>query len=329
MQEKLSQITHYIENYEKNKTSNVLNYYEIFELIESSNISSIMESIKKKKLKILFHPDLLAYIPEEHKNSFEILSDAVKDMENIFSSLKSKEFYDEKLKQATIKKREETTEKFNQTKDFNNTNEDLDDFNDIIATNIKKHGFKFTSEAINMILNKESFRGITNTSNCRNRAINLGKKKIKAIISSFRNAKSINVNTDIINYYSFLIYQNSELKEKMDAYINACTKTALKYRFSQVEFAINQTLKTNFNDTNLNDFYPGFTNDGAAREKLNDLVNPKDLVFLSRIYLNIHRVNNYQSDDYLLYLSDTQIIREFVNLLEEQLTKEETNKHHR
>ena len=68
MQERLKQINHYINNYESNKNSTLLNYYSIFELTESNDINLIMESIKNKKLKILFHPDLLAYIKEQNKS---------------------------------------------------------------------------------------------------------------------------------------------------------------------------------------------------------------------------------------------------------------------
>ena len=88
MEEKIKQIIHYIKNYEQNKIGNILNFYKIFELVETSDILALQREIKTKKLKILFHPDLLAYIPANYQKDFEILSESIKDMENIFSDEK-------------------------------------------------------------------------------------------------------------------------------------------------------------------------------------------------------------------------------------------------
>ena len=200
MQERLKQINQYINNYESNKNSTVLNYYNIFELTDSSDINLIMESIKNKKLKILFHPDLLAYIPEQNKQSFKVLSDAVKDMENIFSNSKNKSMYDDKLKKATFKN---DTQQMQSNKNIS----DLDRLNNIAVTNILKHGFKFNVEAFGMIVRHGNFNGITNTKASRTKADMLGRKKIETILNFFtpKNMDAQNIDAKVINYYSYLL----------------------------------------------------------------------------------------------------------------------------
>lgn len=307
MQERLKQINHYINNYESNKDSTILNYYSIFELTESNDINLIMESIKNKKLKILFHPDLLAYIKEQNKESFKVLSNAVKDMENIFSNPKNKLMYDERLKKATIEK----------PKKIKNIS-DLDKLNDIVLTNIQKYGFKFTSEALDMIIRNETFKGITKTNDSRQKANVLGKKKIETILNFFtpKNINGQNIEAKVINYFSYIMNQNPKLKEKLDTYINACFETASKYDIGQVSYAINHVYNNSSNEENLGKIYTGFTNTNSSRQNLKELVNPKDIIILSRIYLNIYKNNKYPNAE-IYKMSNQQIIDEFLIALEE------------
>lgn len=323
MQERLKQINHYINNYESNKDSTVLNYYSIFELSESSDINLLMENIKNKKLKILFHPDLLAYIPEQNKQSFKVLSDAVTDMENIFSNSKSKLMYDENLKKANSQKNDQQMQS---TKNIS----DLDRLNSIAITNILKHGFKFNVEAFGMIVKQGNFNGITKTKSSRTKADILGRKKIETILNFFtpKNVDAQNIDAKVINYYSYLLHQCPELKEKLDVYINACVETASKYNFDQVAYAINYVYQNYSDEEEIDNLYNGFTNNNSSRRKIKELVNPNDVIILSRIYLNIYKNDKYQNAE-IYKMSDEQIITEFIDTLEEEFSKQNTTNHHR
>lgn len=318
MEEKIKQIIHYIKNYEQNKIGNILNFYKIFELVETSDILALQREIKTKKLKILFHPDLLAYIPANYQKDFEILSESIKDMENIFSDEKLKLKYDENLKKEAVKRLKPKNENFKKASD-------LERLNSIVLENIKKHGFKFTSEALEMIIGLSDFRGITNTGDSRNKAIKLGSKKIETILNFFtpKNCPKNNLNAKIVNYYSKLIHQNYELKEIYDAYVNACETTALKYGIYQVSEAINECLDDNHEINNKNQLYSGFTNDKDARKKIIELVKPVDIIMLSRIYLYLNKKDLEQESE-IFSLSDKLVISRFLEVLESSLQKQNT-----
>lgn len=337
MEEKLSKILHYIGNYQKFcYKDDLLDYYQVFELSKDDSCKNLINKIKQNRLKVLFHPDLENYIPDEYRQDFMILSDSIRDMENVFSDHSSKERYDNELKKnkknAFKQSRyDESQENYYEgsKKGKSNENNQSDNneqsfsavfvseaekfqFDESVKFNIKKYGFDFTFDSIkSFVFNKRS-AGFTREEGVRRFIEGLGQDKIYSILKEYGDNKEFSLtNLSSIVYY-FLSLLNGELRVKMDSFISAVTETIFKYDNVQGERAVLSFLCFGYLDC--------FTNDNNARINLAFNVKKGDGRMLVVMYLAMYRnfVEKYNFEN-LFNLSNADLSKEFVSFLSEQL----------
>ena len=261
--------------------TNPINFYELFEINKNMSLAEINRDIKNKRIRIIFHPDQVAFIPDEYKKTFQKISDSITDLIDVFSSEKNKEKYDSKLSKSTARK--------NETK----TAQEIRDFENAIIITAQKHGWKHMIEAISKAIHND-FYGFTRNGNARNIVKSLGANKIKSIIldsSIFEldNEYRINEEQMIANYLSDMFFNNQILEKQALALQYAIEQTFNKYGNLQVYKAINKY-------ATIGDPY-GITGDGNARNELRYHVRPQDvhdiLIFINNRNRFVDPANYY------------------------------------
>lgn len=337
MKENLPVILEYMELYRRElKGDSILNFYRLFGLEESISFSDLQDFIKNKRIKILFHPDLEGYLPEDLQEDFRHLShEVISIIDDDFSNKQKKESYDQKLKECRKEKQSREakrnfessnfqTEQFDGSKNDQNFLEQKVILEECLRDNIDKHGFSFTMQALKEFCWEDYNMGFTRDKGVRSRMQELGEDVVvKIICMNSRKGEQENLDYDeiLFDYFSDLIFRDEKLRSKLMCYVSGCTTTIAKYnqvfgRKDQCTYAISQFISKGV--------FSGFTNDNGIRDRLKANIDSKDGVFLTQTYLYSFRefFPEYRYDS-LEIMSVSDLARSMESLLRHQMGYEE------
>ena len=165
------EIYEYLRKYvhQQQEHSDYIDYYELYDINPNLKVDAIRKEMKQKEKYL--HPDQIAFVDEEFKNTFRECSNLFIKAKGVFSSAREKENYDYKLKQK--KDKTNNVEKFDGI--------DSKKLESAIETTIYKYGFYQGYMALQNAARNE-FSYITSENGARKKAQELGGNKIKEII---------------------------------------------------------------------------------------------------------------------------------------------------
>lgn len=311
--ERLEEVLKILSRYKENQE--VVDYYNLFDFNKNATLDEIKSQIKSMRLQVLFHPDQINYIPEQHRNEYLKMIELSTDAINAFDNERSKEMYDNKLK--SVQKFNNNNSSYHNTSEnytYNNDKtEDLEEvyLMDAIIINSQKYGFDYTKEALREVIEKNYFGSFTRTNNAREIVTQLGNTKILEIITRpSLNETLFNLDQILMNYFSAIMYKNPVLKKQVDCIEQACVKTIYKYdmlgNFGQTSNALLNYIQSG----NAR----GFTNTDNARSNLINNVKFEDTLFITRCLLNSKRhENEYFSYDNIKNMNASEITNIYAN----------------
>ena len=299
MEKRIDKILEYLNKYNRYaKNKEVINYYKLFNIAKNKDITEIQKEIKK--LRILFHPDNLLYIPDKYQNDFSEISKLIIDMQSCFSSHESRKNYDDIL--------EEFLENCNDVEYVLELN--ADKLNYAVVENIKKCGFLSTFISLGCLLNTGKVSNFTKVNKVKQIISELGRGKVIAVLKNYDFSKELGVKKIIINYFVELVKNDKELFNKFNCYLNACYTTLAMYGENHAYCAIRNLYGSNL--------YEGFVEVNGSRKKLRDNVLSSDVIILMFIYFEYFNSEFKNSDVSIYDLSSDEVIGNFVNDLSKQ-----------
>lgn len=296
MGDKLNRIRSYIDNYDKCCNNKLDSYYDIFKLSRDSNINDLKREIKK--LRILFHPDLVEYIPSDIKEKFKKLSKFVVEMENVFDNNDSKLRYDSSLKENDDRELKVFTIK---------RMSDIEKFNYITNKLVMEYGFMYTFNAIYELVKYNKYDGFCVNDKIKKLIFDLGRVKVKQLLMSFRNTEKSGVRETIISYLTNLISFDDNLSMKLNSYVDGCSDILDKYGRSSTYYSIlnmYENKKCDKFDNNLDIIY-------------------RDALILILIYFESLDKNDPEFGCYnLIELKKEEIIKIFILVLQSKMKEQ-------
>lgn len=306
------EIYEYLQKYihQKQEHSDYIDYYELYDIDPNLKVDAIRKEMKQKEKYL--HPDQIAFVDEEFKNTFRECSNLFIKAKGVFSSEREKENYDHKLKE----KKDKTNNEENNAEKFGGM--DSKKLESAIETTIYKYGFYQGYMALQNAARNE-FSYITSENGARKKAQELGGNKIKEII--YQNRKNImENNTDnlTMDYFCNLIEKRG-LYEKASSFYDACYQTVRKYDLLRNDdhtvYAIDLYMKTGE--------ATGFTNRNGVRDNFkNNNLHPLDINIL--MCAKLHKYGD-EDPKYLFSntfrISDEEKAKLFIPKIKEEVVK--------
>lgn len=113
-EDKIARIREILNNYDE--TREFVDYYQVFGLDPKSSVEELKAELKKKNLRVLFHPDQLMFLPDELRPKFEKMVEIIKDFNNILDDTYNKNRYDREVREfkekEEMKKQQQEREKY-------------------------------------------------------------------------------------------------------------------------------------------------------------------------------------------------------------------------
>lgn len=285
---------------QKKQHSDYIDYYDLFDLDKTMDIEQIKEKLNDKKLRVLFHPDQLAFIEDNFKDVYNDSINYYNSARDTLCDLSSKQEYDKFIEEQNK---------------YKITKEDIKSLEEAIETTIYKYGFYQGFYALKQAAFND-FNFITAEKKCRSKLQMMGSDKIQKILYDNRsNLMEKEVDNVIMDYYAKIINKTG-LNQKKDSFYRACLETTMKYDLN----GINQTAQAVKIFVNNPNRYDVFTNQHLARQELMENgIKPLDAVILMGAKMHGLRSKN-EANSYANYnkQSISKQISDFTSVINQE-----------